>query len=179
MSPLSRATISGQPGPQTEFLRTAADICTPGIEIPRAISVTFIPAKVFDNPALLQVNPEYLAWLLSLPLLERERLLSGNWKIRPAARRAALVAGRSMRAPVRLSSYAMRNEAETAEARTIKRRLQHGYRGVRVMHLDLSDDERRPPRGAATAHRRVGSAPAYRIGERENGRSEPRLGGPD
>jgi len=40
---------------------------------------------VFDNPALLQVNPEYLAWLLSLPLLERERLLGGNWKIRPAA----------------------------------------------------------------------------------------------
>jgi predicted phage terminase large subunit-like protein len=40
---------------------------------------------VFDNPALLQVNPEYLAWLLSLPLLESERLLGGNWKIRPAA----------------------------------------------------------------------------------------------
>src|SRR5262245_8260504 len=57
----------------------------PGADPPRPISVTFIPAKVFDNPALLQVNPEYLAWLLSLPLLERERLLSGNWKIRPAA----------------------------------------------------------------------------------------------
>jgi hypothetical protein len=40
---------------------------------------------VFDNPALLQVNPEYLRWLLSLPLLERGRLLGGNWKIRPAA----------------------------------------------------------------------------------------------
>jgi hypothetical protein len=57
----------------------------PGFELPRPISVTFIPAKVFDNPALLRVNPDYLAWLLSLPLLERERLLSGNWKIRPAA----------------------------------------------------------------------------------------------
>jgi predicted phage terminase large subunit-like protein len=57
----------------------------PGFEVPRPISVTFIPAKVFDNPALLRVNPEYLAWLLSLPLLERERLLAGNWKIRPAA----------------------------------------------------------------------------------------------
>jgi predicted phage terminase large subunit-like protein len=43
------------------------------------------PATVFDNPALLRVNPEYLAWLLSLPTLERERLLAGNWKIRPAA----------------------------------------------------------------------------------------------
>ena len=57
----------------------------PGIDPPRPISVTFIPATVFDNPALLRVNPEYLAWLLSLPLLERERLLGGNWKIRPAA----------------------------------------------------------------------------------------------
>jgi predicted phage terminase large subunit-like protein len=57
----------------------------PGIDPPRPISVTFIPATVFDNPALLQINPEYLAWLLSLPLLERERLLGGNWKIRPAA----------------------------------------------------------------------------------------------
>jgi len=57
----------------------------PGIDPPRPISVMFLPAKVFDNPALLQVNPEYLAWLLSLPRLERERLLNGNWKIRPAA----------------------------------------------------------------------------------------------
>jgi predicted phage terminase large subunit-like protein len=57
----------------------------PGFKLPRPISVTFIPAKVFDNPALLRVNPDYLAWLLSLPLLERERLLGGNWKIRPAA----------------------------------------------------------------------------------------------
>src|SRR6266446_4573589 len=56
-----------------------------GVDPPRPISVTFIPAKVFDNPALLQVNPDYLAWLLSLPLLERERLLVGNWKIRAAA----------------------------------------------------------------------------------------------
>ena len=36
-----------------------------GVDPPRPISVTFIPASVFDNPALLQVNPEYLAWLLS------------------------------------------------------------------------------------------------------------------
>jgi predicted phage terminase large subunit-like protein len=56
-----------------------------GIEPPRPISVTFIPATVFDNPVLLRVNPEYLAWVLSLPTLERERLLGGNWKIRPAA----------------------------------------------------------------------------------------------
>ena len=57
----------------------------PGIDPPLPMSVTFIPATVFDNPALLRVNPEYLAWLLSLPTLERERLLAGYWKIRPAA----------------------------------------------------------------------------------------------
>ena len=57
----------------------------PGVDPPQAISITFILASVFDNRALLQINPEYLAWLLSLPLLERERLLGGNWKIRPSA----------------------------------------------------------------------------------------------
>jgi predicted phage terminase large subunit-like protein len=57
----------------------------PSIDPPRPISVTFIPATVFDNPILLRSNPEYHAWLLSLPTLERERLLFGNWKIRPAA----------------------------------------------------------------------------------------------
>src|SRR5215468_12644251 len=64
---------------------TRSEDLPPGVDPPRPISVTFIPAKVFDNPALLRVNPEYLAWLLSLPLLERERLLGGNWKIRPSA----------------------------------------------------------------------------------------------
>jgi predicted phage terminase large subunit-like protein len=68
--------------PQT--LAPIADL-PPGLKTPGPVSVTFIPARVFDNPALLRVNPEYLAWLLSLPLLERERLLAGNWKIRPAA----------------------------------------------------------------------------------------------
>jgi predicted phage terminase large subunit-like protein len=67
-----------------EHLPKAEDL-PPGTEVPRPKSVTFIPAKVFDNPALLRVNPEYLANLLALPLVERERLLGGNWKIRPAA----------------------------------------------------------------------------------------------
>ena len=57
----------------------------PDVDPPRPISVAFIRAKVFDNPVLLQANPEYIPWLMSLPLLERERLLGGNWKIRPAA----------------------------------------------------------------------------------------------
>jgi predicted phage terminase large subunit-like protein len=50
-----------------------------------AKSVTFISAKLTDNRALMQADPAYMANLLSLPLVERERLLNGNWKIRPAA----------------------------------------------------------------------------------------------
>jgi hypothetical protein len=69
----------------------------PGIDPPLPMSVTFIPATVFDNPALLRVNPEYLAWLLSLPTLERERLLAGNWKInRPALVDALAVIGAAL-----------------------------------------------------------------------------------
>jgi predicted phage terminase large subunit-like protein len=50
-----------------------------------AKSLTFIPAKLTDNKALMAADPGYMASLLALPLVERERLLGGNWKIRPAA----------------------------------------------------------------------------------------------
>src|SRR5580692_3196181 len=73
-----------RPEELVQYLPPPEDL-PPDFESPQPISVTFIPATVFDNPALLQVNPQYFAWLLSLPLLERERLLGGNWKIRPAA----------------------------------------------------------------------------------------------
>ncbi|OAN76746.1 terminase [Sulfitobacter sp. EhC04] len=48
-------------------------------------SVTFIPAKLTDNAALMEADPSYMASLMSLPTVERERLMGGNWKIRPAA----------------------------------------------------------------------------------------------
>ena len=48
-------------------------------------SLTFIPAKLSDNPALMKADPGYLANLLAQTLVERERLLGGNWKIMPAA----------------------------------------------------------------------------------------------
>ena len=48
-------------------------------------SLTFVPANIHDNKVLLNVNPEYLANLRALPEVERQRLLEGNWKIRPAA----------------------------------------------------------------------------------------------
>lgn len=48
-------------------------------------SVTFIASNVYDNKKLLESNPQYLANLLALPLVERERLLGGNWKIKASA----------------------------------------------------------------------------------------------
>lgn len=48
-------------------------------------SVTFIPAKLTDNAALMRADPGYLANLMALGAVERARLLGGNWKIRPAA----------------------------------------------------------------------------------------------
>lgn len=53
-------------------------------------SVTFIPATIYDNQILLQSNPDYLASLQGLSLVDRERLLGdvergGNWKIKPEA----------------------------------------------------------------------------------------------
>jgi len=45
-------------------------------------SFTFIPASVHDNKILLDKDPGYLANLHALPLVEREQLLKGNWKIR-------------------------------------------------------------------------------------------------
>lgn len=48
-------------------------------------SLTFVPAKLDDNAILEAMDPGYRSNLMALPLVERERLLGGNWKIRPAA----------------------------------------------------------------------------------------------
>lgn len=48
-------------------------------------SLTFIPSKLSDNAILMAKDPGYKANLLALPTVERERLLGGNWKIKPAA----------------------------------------------------------------------------------------------
>lgn len=48
-------------------------------------SFTFIAASIYDNKKLLEVDPGYLANLHALPAVERERLLKGNWNIKPAA----------------------------------------------------------------------------------------------
>ena len=56
-----------------------------GIEKEKIKSVTFIASTLNDNKILLEKDPSYRANLENLPLVERERLLHGNWKIKPAA----------------------------------------------------------------------------------------------
>ena len=55
------------------------------IDQPMPKSLTFILSKLTDNKALMQADPTYMANLKAMSRVERERLLNGNWKIRPAA----------------------------------------------------------------------------------------------
>jgi predicted phage terminase large subunit-like protein len=48
-------------------------------------SLTFIAASIYDNQALLTKDPGYLKNLKSLPLVDRERLLGGNWNVKATA----------------------------------------------------------------------------------------------
>lgn len=48
-------------------------------------SVTFIAAKLSDNPILMKKDPGYLANLMAMPKHERDALLGGNWNIRVSA----------------------------------------------------------------------------------------------
>jgi len=52
---------------------------------PRSLpkSFTFIPATLDDNVILTESDPEYRANLEMLNRVERERLLRGNWRIKP------------------------------------------------------------------------------------------------
>lgn len=70
-------------GSRAELAKECSGI--PGFKPDLCKSVTFIPSSVYDNKKLLAIDPGYLANLHGLPLVEKERLLRGNWKIRPAA----------------------------------------------------------------------------------------------
>lgn len=48
-------------------------------------SVTFIASKLQDNKILMEKDPGYLANLEAMSVIEKERLLNGNWKIKAAA----------------------------------------------------------------------------------------------
>ena len=48
-------------------------------------SVTFIPARLEDNQILMKNDPSYRSNLLAMGKVEMERLLKGNWNIKPTA----------------------------------------------------------------------------------------------
>ncbi|MGC9361057.1 MAG: phage terminase large subunit [Anaerolineae bacterium] len=54
-----------------------------GPDDPMGLSRQFIAASLYDNPTLLRYDPGYVRRLQALSLLERERLLNGNWAITP------------------------------------------------------------------------------------------------
>lgn len=64
---------------------TKDELIEQGIKPLKIKSVTFIASTLQDNQVLMQLDPSYLANLEALPLVERERLLYGNWKIKSAA----------------------------------------------------------------------------------------------
>lgn len=61
-----------------ELIEIYGDTCLP-------MSFTFIPAMLSDNKILMQKDPSYKAKLHSLSKIDRERLLGGNWNIRPTS----------------------------------------------------------------------------------------------
>lgn len=68
------------PAPPMTTLWERAEIRMPdGKTENRWRSRIFVPSTVFDNPALLQNDPNYLTNLASMPEAEREALLYGNW----------------------------------------------------------------------------------------------------
>lgn len=48
-------------------------------------SLTFVPSRLDDNAILTAKDPMYRANLLGMGEVDKERLLRGNWKVRPAA----------------------------------------------------------------------------------------------
>ena len=48
-------------------------------------SLTFVAGSIEDNAIGMALDPAYRGNLMALPRVERERLLFGNWKVRPTA----------------------------------------------------------------------------------------------
>lgn len=68
------------PAPPLNRITDEYKIVTPNNEIIRQKrSRIFVPSSVFDNPALLKNDPNYLATLAALPDAERKALLYGDW----------------------------------------------------------------------------------------------------
>jgi predicted phage terminase large subunit-like protein len=65
-----------------ELIAKYGNIMRSNDEIISPKSATFVLSTIYDNQALLSKDPAYLANLMALDRVERERLLNGNWKVR-------------------------------------------------------------------------------------------------
>jgi predicted phage terminase large subunit-like protein len=74
-----------QAGEVRHFIRESGELRWCDQDTPYAKSLSFVPASLADNQILMRADPGYLANLRSLPLVERQRLLDGNWNIKPVA----------------------------------------------------------------------------------------------
>ena len=72
-----RFITSSPPGVPYKFETYVTDNSGNKIKVER--SRVFIPSAVFDNPALLQNDPNYIANLASLPEAKKKALLYGDW----------------------------------------------------------------------------------------------------
>lgn len=77
--------VTAEPGQTLHYRNTEdgpvwCDRATPG-----ALSRVFIPAKVTDNPHLIQNDPAYIERLRGLDRVTRAQLLDGNWLIKVGA----------------------------------------------------------------------------------------------
>lgn len=64
------------------FFESEQDACDAYPDIPPK-SLTFIPSKLSDNQALINVDKGYLANLMALSEFDRQQLLYGNWNVNP------------------------------------------------------------------------------------------------
>jgi predicted phage terminase large subunit-like protein len=68
-----------QDGEPRWFIREGDNMLWVPEGTPDAISAAFIHADVYDNPALLSRNPAYLSMLKAQSMVDRLRLLEGDW----------------------------------------------------------------------------------------------------
>lgn len=102
----------------------------------RALSLTFVPAKLEDNQL---GDPSYRDRLLSLPLVQRQRLLDGNWNARAGSgtvfRREHFVRVDSAQIARTSIVRSVRGWDKAASEATSSRPDPDWTRGVRVSYL--------------------------------------------
>jgi len=68
-----------RPGELRWFKRDGEQDIETSAADPAALSRQFIPARVYDNPTLMEKDPGYIRRLQALDPIDRQRLLEGDW----------------------------------------------------------------------------------------------------